>query len=310
MRMTIPVFFACDDNYIPFLATAICSLAENSTKENDYKIYVLTDGVNAESERKILNMKRDNISVEFVDVTEKIEPIKENLNLRDYYTPTIYYRLFIPELFPEYDRAIYLDSDMVILDDIAKLYVKELGDDLLAGVPDAIIASRKTFIDYSEMACGIRYDRYFNSGMLLMNLAEMRKLDLENMFIGMLNRYHFNTICPDQDYLNVICKDRVVYLDKGWNKMSIDDNYDGVPHIVHYNMFNKPWQYDNVPYGKYFWKYAEMTEFYDAILSIRRAFGKKDEEMQELGLVNLIDSAKKISMSDDNFRCVLDICCV
>ena len=304
-KITVPIFFSCDDNYIPFLATAVRSITDNSSEDNAYIIRVLNSGLKKSNVDKIRAMQTENVSIRFTDVSRKIEPFAKMLNLRDYYTASIYFRIFIPAMFPEYDKAVYLDSDIVVLDDIAKLYQTDLKSKMLAAVSDDVIASRPEFIDYAELGCGIKHKKYFNSGVMLMNLKLMREADVEGRFSHLLNTYHFNTVCPDQDYLNVICKDKVFYLDKGWNKMSIDRNYDGVPKIIHYNMFNKPWQYDGIFYGEYFWEYARKTDFYDDILTIKNNFGEKQVKEQQIGLENLVSNAISIANEDCNFRKIL-----
>ena len=116
-----------------------------------------------------------------------IEDVKDKLYTRDYYTKTTYFRLFIPNLYPQYDKAIYLDSDIVVLGDIAKLYNEDIGDNLVAAVPDNVIQTNKVFQDYVERVVGIAtYKNYFNAGMLLMNLDEMRKFDFQNKFLYLL----------------------------------------------------------------------------------------------------------------------------
>ena len=255
--------------------------------------------------KRITAMEKENVSICFIDVSEKLIKYGEKLNLRDYYTVSIYFRIFIPGMFPEFKKAIYLDADMVVLEDIAKLYDIELGDNLLAGVPDAIIASRQEFRDYAELGCGIYpYTRYFNSGMMLMNLDAMREFDLEGRFEYLFNTYRFETVCPDQDYLNVICKDRVLYIDEGWDKMAIDGSYES-PMIVHYNNFAKPWQQDGINYADKFWKYAKDTPYYEEIKDIRRSFNEEKLLMQAKGGEELVKSTIRIVNSDKNFKKVL-----
>ncbi len=308
VRREIPIFFSCDDNYIPFLSVAIRSMIDNACKKYDYAIYILNAGIKEENRSRITAMfakSAKNVRIEFTDVTDEAKTLGEVLHLRDYYTASIYFRLFIPKLFPNYKKAIYLDSDIVVTGDISELYFTELGGNLVGAVSDDVIASRDTFIDYAERGCGIDHGEYFNSGVLLMNLEKMRTEGLGERFIYLMNKYHFETVCPDQDYLNVLCRGRVLRLDRGWNKMSIDRNYDGEPMLIHYNMFNKPWQYDGVAYGEYFWYYAERSDFYGEILDIRRSFGEDDIAAQNAGLAALIYNADRIANSDFNFRTVL-----
>lgn len=302
---TVPVFFSCDDNYLPFLSVALRSMIDNLNPTTLCRVHVLNDGLCEEGKARLLAMQTDHVTVEFVDVRPLIAPILEKLKLRDYYTPSIYYRLFIPTLFPQYRRAIYLDADIVVNGDITKLYQMPLGERLVAAAPDAIIASHEDFQLYAEGGLGIPYRQYFNSGVLVMNLDQFRLQGIRERFTYLLETYHFDTVCPDQDYLNALCFGQVLYLDCGWNKMSIDKNYPGTPSLVHYNMFFKPWQYDDISYGEIFWEYAEKTAYYAEICAIRRAFGLKDRLSQLSANRALHRNARRIALAPMNFRTVL-----
>ena len=62
------------------------------------------------------------MDIEFVDLNYYIQKVKDKLYTRDYYSKTTYFRLFLPNLYPQYDKVLYLDSDIGILDDFATLY--------------------------------------------------------------------------------------------------------------------------------------------------------------------------------------------
>lgn len=305
MKCTIPVFYSVDDNYLPFLAVSIRSLIDNLATDANCDIYVLNNGLRPDHLHRLAEMETDRVKIKLVDVTAKLAPLVKKLNLRDYYTASIYFRLFIPSLFPQYKKAIYIDADTVINGDVSALYRMPLGNRLAAAVSDDIIASHEDFRRYAEDGIGIPYREYFNSGVMLMNLEQFRHQEIEDKFVYLLNRYHFDTVCPDQDYLNVLCRGQVLYLDKGWNKMSIDDHYDGEPQLIHYNMFFKPWQYDDICYSEYFWKYAERTDFLQEILQIRNAFGASDRQAQADANEMLHQNAIAISRAPNNFRCVM-----
>lgn len=298
----VTVFYACDDRYIPYLSVSLLSLIENASESTQYNINVLCDGIEKENENIITAMSQNNISIKFVDVSDQIRGIASSLSLRDYYSLSIYYRIFIPELFPDVDKAIYLDSDTVVLKDISELYNIDVGDNLVAAVQDMVVASEEVFRTYADMGVGVKYEKYFNSGVLLMNLREMRCESLQNKFIHMLRTYHFDTICPDQDYLNVICKDKVFYLGTEWNKMSVDSSPCGELRLIHYNMFFKPWLYSGVLYQEYFWKYAENSPFYGDIICERDNFGEENKKRDAEAGNDLRRSAERISKSDRNFR--------
>ena len=270
----IPIFFAVDDGYTPFLAVALESLIENASKNYYYSIKILYTSINEENKRKINKYKRENVSIEFVDLNYYIEKVKDKLYTRDYYSKTTYFRLFIANLYPQYNKALYLDSDIVVLGDVSKLYNEELGDNLVGAAPDDVIQTTKVFQEYAEKVVGVAdYRNYFNAGILLMNLDEFRKFNFQDKFLYLLETIKF-TVAQDQDYLNRLCKGKVKILEKGWDRMPIatDDYPIENIYIVHYNLGDKPWHYDNIRYEEYFWKYAKRTEYYNYILQIKDSY--------------------------------------
>ena len=76
MNKEIPVFFAVDNGYIPFLGVALSSLIENTSKENKYAIKVLYTSVTEENKARIKKYERENISIEFIDLNKQLEEIK------------------------------------------------------------------------------------------------------------------------------------------------------------------------------------------------------------------------------------------
>ena len=102
-KQTIPIFFASDNNYVPFLATAMKSLIVNASPKYNYEINVLQTGISEKNQQKMRNMAEDNFKIRFIDIEPLLTDIKERLKLRlrDYYSISIYYRLFIESLFKQ-----------------------------------------------------------------------------------------------------------------------------------------------------------------------------------------------------------------
>ena len=274
----IPIFFAVDNGYIPFLAVALQSLIDNSSRKNTYIIKVLYTDITKENQEKIKKYEQENVSIEFVDLNYYIDGIKDKLYTRDYYSKTTYFRLFIPELYPQYDKVLYLDSDIVVLDDIANLFNVNIGDNLIAAAPDDVITTIEVFQNYVEKVVGVNSsDRYFNAGILVMNLDELRKFKFQEKFIYSLSMIRF-TVAQDQDYLNRLCKGRVYLLDNVWDRMPIGG--DVVPRdelkIIHYNLAFKPWHFEDILYKEYFWEYAQKTEYFDEILRIKDEYTEEE----------------------------------
>ncbi len=309
-KETIPVFFAADDNYVPFLSVAISSLIEKASKDYNYDIIILNSGLNSESMQRIKTYENKDIKIKFEDVRPKIKNIVKDLELRlrDYYSVSIFYRLFIPSLYPEYKKAIYLDADIILVDDISKLYNESLDGMLVGAVPDEVVNGHEVFREYSKEMLGLEPIKYFNSGVLLMNLEEFRKEKIEEKFLHLLDKYNFDVICPDQDYLNYLCKDKVKYINRGWDRMpNKDDSFDDKDlHLIHFNMFQKPWNYDNVLYENLFWECAKKSNYYDEINNMKGKYTSEDVKKDNEGYVNLLNQSRRISESDFTFKDVLN----
>ena len=277
----IPIFFAVDDGYIPFLGVTIQSIIENSSKNNLYEIKVLYTNISDINIDKIMKLEKENLKIEFVDLTYYIDSIKDKLYTRDYYSKSTYFRLFLPNLYPKYDKVLYLDSDIVLLDDPAKLYNTDIKDNLLGAIPDEIVGFTPIFREYVEKVIGVdSYKHYFNAGVLIMNLKELRKFNFQEKFIYLLEKTTYS-VAQDQDYLNRICKGRVHFLKVIWNKMPIARKSINVKDIklIHYNFAHKPWHYESVLYDEYFWKYAEKSNFFDEIKKVQISYS--DEQIKE-----------------------------
>lgn len=294
-KQEIPIFFAIDDGYIPFLSVAIKSLIKNSSKENKYSIRILYTNVSKENQEIIKKYEAENVFIEFVNLSKYIETIKDKLYTRDYFSATTYFRLFLPDLYPQYKKVLYLDSDIVVLDDISKLYNTEIGNNLVGATPDDVIQTIEVFRNYSELVVGVKdYKKYFNAGILLMNLEELRKFDFQEKFTYLLSTVKFS-VAQDQDYLNRLCKGRVTLLDKSWNRMPVGGDVENREDLklIHYNLAFKPWHFENILFEEYFWKYAKETECINKILEIKENFTYEDRLQYSIGDKKLRALAQK-----------------
>lgn len=270
----IPIFFAIDDSYTPLLAVALQSLIDNASKNYYYCIKVLHTDVQENHIKQIKKYESENINIEFVDLNYYINKVKDKLYTRDYYTNTTYFRLFLPELYPQYDKVLYLDSDIIVVGDISELYNTDMGTNLVAAAPDDIIQKNKVFQDYAELVVGVaKYQHYFNAGVLLMNLDELRKFKFQEKFLYLLEKIKFS-VAQDQDYLNRLCKGRVTLVSHDWDVMPYvnDETKPEDIKLIHYNFAYKPWHFEDITYNEYFWEYAKKTEFYDEIVKIKGSY--------------------------------------
>ncbi|MGB4653861.1 MAG: glycosyltransferase family 8 protein [Bacteroidales bacterium] len=294
----IPVFFAIDDAYAPLLGVALKSIIINASKKRNYKVIIIQENVSDTNQRKLLSLANENFDIEIISMGKSLENITDRSENRlrcDYFTMTIFFRLFIPEMFPEYDKCLYLDSDIVVPGDISELYDTDVQNYLIAACPDYSSSDVPPLINWMENAVGVDRHKYVNSGILVMNLKKLREVKLEEHFMHLLNTYHFDCIAPDQDYLNAMCKGQIFFLDESWDVMPNPRRKEHpAPKLIHYNLFEKPWCYDNIQYADYFWKYAEMSDFYAQVKEIKDNYSEEQKLRDEQSFNLLIQKAKTV----------------
>ena len=305
-KKEIPVVFAVDDNYAPFLSVALNSILTNLSINYFLKVYVLNTGLSKSNQEKIKMLAEQysqDVDVEYVDITERLNGLLDKMHVRDYYTTAIYYRIFIPSLFPEYEKIIYIDCDIVMLTDISKLYNVDLKDNIVAAVHEEAMSSYDCFGKYSEDFLDVPKMDYFNSGLLVINTKEYKKQKIEEKFINLMLNHKFE-VAPDQDYLNVLLKGKVKLLDIGWNKTPIPEKQfdDSNLKVIHYKLNFKPWHYKGVRYEDYFWKYASNTPFINDLLSMRDNYTDKEKQRDTLAFSNLQKMALDYIASENNYK--------
>ncbi len=301
-RTVIPVFYACDDNFINYAVVSINSLITNASKEYDYKIHILNTGFLPESREKISKLSGENVEVCFEDVTQRMDEIRDRLPLRDYYSMTTYYRIFMADMFPQYDKAIYIDSDTVVVGDISEMYFYDLEDNLVGAVTDQVIVQEHVFSEYARKVTGIRPEKYFNAGVLLMNCRMLREEKVLERFIELVQLYTF-VVAQDQDYLNIICKERVFWMHPKWNVEALQKIVCEEEEIavIHYNMVAKPWHYPECRFNEYFWDYAQKTEVYREILEEAEHYTDEQREQDAYSGERLLELAVAEITNVNNF---------
>ena len=264
-KETINVIFAVDDNYVNYLLVTIASIIDNAKNEKyNYKFNILHDGLNKKSKKKLKKIANKRFKVVFYNVSGSLYQLESRFKVRDYYTLTTYYRLLIPNNFFFLDKVIYLDCDIVVLDDLANLYQIDIKVNLVGAVKDASVQLIDEFMYYTKNALNIDKERYFNAGVLLMNLKEMRSFHLLRRVLELSKTMVFK-VAQDQDLMNVICKDRVYYLPDSWNVMPVGNRMYDIS-LIHYNLIYKPWKRKDILYQEHFFHYAKKLDCYEMFL--------------------------------------------
>lgn len=288
----IPIVFAADNNYVPMLTTTICSVVENASSEYQYDIVVLEKSISSERRalmREFISHFR-HVSLRFVDVSRVIDSYHLVTNNEHISTET-YYRFLIQELLPFYDKVIYLDSDLIVEEDISILYAMDMGNQLVAAVRDIDYLGNLNVNDGKRMQYSIETLHlndpyaYFQAGVMILNTEELRKFRSVPEWLEVASESEF--LYDDQDILNTFCQGRVEYLDYAWNVMNdcgdriskvfsfapapVFDAYQKSrerPKIVHYAGYEKPWKTPHCDEAERYWAYARKTPFYEELIGL------------------------------------------
>lgn len=173
MQNCINVVFATNQQYIQHLCAALKSLLENN-KDLSFKIYIINSGISPKIYSNILTVARPyNCQLENIVISDDF--FKE-LVLTHHYSKEIYYRLLIPELIDE-KKVLYLDADIIINGSIKELYNQNIEDYYVCAVEDPY------FDRYSELNIDKKF-RYFNSGVMLINVTKWKNTGLQKKVIN------------------------------------------------------------------------------------------------------------------------------
>ncbi len=302
MSGRIPIFYACDDHFVKYTIVSLRSLMDNCDRSRKYAIHILHTGLSEEMGQILLNMADDVFSVELNNVGEFLPSIQDKLPIRDYFTSSTYFRMFIPEMFPTVDKAIYIDSDTIVAGNIAEMYDHDLADRYIGAVNDQVMLQIPVFGEYTERVLGIDRYAYFTAGILLLNCRQFREKKLFDKFVALLGSYNF-VVAQDQDYLNILCKDRVLWLNRGWNMQVLGTLMENPAdyRIIHYVMASKPWHYDNCRLQSYFWQYAEKTPVLAEIKADLAAYTDAQRQRDAEGGERLMRTAQSEIDREDNY---------
>lgn len=205
------IVFNCDNNYAPFLATTILSIITNTPSLINF--YVLDLDIKEDSKQKISEIvKNSNNNITFISIDKELF-----LNLPktiDYISPVTYARLKVAEYLSHIDKVLYLDIDILVNGDLSLLWNIDLDNYYLGGCIDPHIETYN--ISYKNIIGLSKEDKYINAGVLLMNLEKIRKLDLFEEGIKLFRKIN-NMKYQDQDIINVIFKNNILYLNSRFN---------------------------------------------------------------------------------------------
>jgi len=272
----IAIVFASDNGYAMPLATAIASVIAN-TPQTQLAFFIIDGGISNVNKTKIaavIDSKWHTLAW-----LQPNEDIIQTLKLQRHLTQVCYYRILIPKLLPPtFQKAIYLDCDLIVKQNLRKLWEIDIANYPVLAVQDAAfpyVSSAGAIAKYQELGIPASA-KHFNSGMLVFNLNYWRANNIAEQVFDYLVQYHEFVNHHDQDGLNAVLAGQWGELDLRWNQTpgvydftnwqdspyaSVEElsNVQQDPYIVHFTGTCKPWNCIHNRERAAFYSYMDMT---------------------------------------------------
>ena len=263
-----------DSNYVLPTRIAIRSMLRYKRPDTEYAIHIL--GVSL-TEKDMAELKTEYAGV---DIMECADRYRDFCKCFTHVSTAALYKFDMAELFPQYEKIIYIDSDVLVLDDLTELFSLDVSGVYAAVVKDLRGMSQLKLQD----KLGLKY--YFFSGMMVANLTRWRTEKLREQFLEKKKANTYNG-CMDQDVFNVVFHDCIRILPVRYNCPSmlwwgaegaLEAFYSGdelrqisefregkiIPGdtvVIHYFMKAKPWiSLRNNVYMRYWWRFLTPGE--------------------------------------------------
>ncbi len=276
------IVVSADDNYAQHAGVTLASVAANTSSVSDLQCYVMDFGISSVNRRK-MHECAEKFGFDLRILTPELGPLGVLPQKR--YGPAAWARLLIPDLIPS-ERAIYLDCDVIVEADVRELWNTDMEKHPIAAVADGIPQTRITPTTQD----------YFNSGVMLMDLALWRDEGLMTTLTEYATKNHDILEYPDQDALNGVLHKRWRRLDLRWNVNSAifsPENHEAIaaasgydlsdverafffPAIIHFSSprRRKPWMVRTYhPLAHRYWKYLRATPWHDYVPPDRNLIG-------------------------------------
>lgn len=260
---TISIICICDNHYAILLAALIKSVEINHLTDEKLEFYIVEDNISSKNKARINTAKKNDTIIHWLEMKQCI-PTGFKLPIDKSSLPlNIYVRLFIPSFIKEekIKKILFLDVDMIMLEDVSKLWNTDIGTNIVAAVQDQFIQVVDKWGGITNYeALGIEKEsKYFNAGLMLIDLKRWRAEDLTNKVIDAITKYKEFALFQDQYGLNVALANKWFELDPLWNRFAYSE--EEKPYLIHFTgrkPIYKSYEFSE-HYKSLFFKYLAQT---------------------------------------------------
>ena len=195
--------YITDANYLYPTQVAAYSAIKNKCPNNVYHFHILTDGIPPKkAEAAFKPLAREDVDFEIVPQKKVLD--MEFSDFLQHISSAAMLKFTIADTLPNVDRVIFMDSDTIVVKDLAELFNQDLEDNIMAAVADIATMAQPGYL----ATIGYREKHYYNAGMFLLDLNQMRQKQLGNQLNEYVRR-NPNLVFIDQDAYNVVLRKKI-----------------------------------------------------------------------------------------------------
>lgn len=208
------VVYSASDLYSSLAGISLTSLLINNMDADEIQVIIMDNGISDENKEKLkLTVQKYGRDIRFVPLSSSLEGT--NINIQKWNIST-FGRLFEASSLPDLDKVIHVDCDTVVVGSLQPLWDLDMSHAVVAGAPDCLS-------DAYKLNIGIKpTDTYLNAGVIVMNLARIRELDLEQNFLAYIEKKSSMLTYVDQEVLNAcVLENEKIMLPLRYNSYTI-----------------------------------------------------------------------------------------
>lgn len=213
---TLRVIYSSDDNYAQHLGASVYSLLDCNRDFEKTEVYIIENNISDENKKKLAGVAEGfvNASVDFISFDKWRDSL--TLDMPWHISVSSYARLFVSDMLDDsIDRILYLDCDMIVTSSLKELWETDLSGNIVCAVQDAVPDSIKSAVGLESR------DKYFNAGMLLIDLEKWRSENIQEKITDFLNEKNGRVIHHDQGVLNGVLKGKVRFVPLKYDLMTV-----------------------------------------------------------------------------------------
>ncbi|WP_240091625.1 glycosyltransferase family 8 protein [Proteus mirabilis] len=253
------IAYSVDNNFIKYAIISIISIIKNDKEK--YHFHIFYSNISDDNLDKIKKLELEGCALTLYKINVNIfknMQVKENLPI------SMYFRLIIPQvLHPFINKVLYLDADIICINKLSDIFSYNLKNKIAGVINHAYIDPYVSSLSLNNT------EYYFNSGVMLINTEEWKSNKILEKFLIKINESNYKY--PDQDVLNILLENKILYLDGKYNRFIENVRKNDNTTLIHYTGTPKPWKawYNN---DDFFYRYFIISPWKEENLELPETY--------------------------------------